>query len=330
MFSYQYLRSRIDPLPSLNLSMIPTPLVELKNLSRELGISLYCKRDDLTGFAFGGNKIRKLDFLVHDALEKKADCLVTWGANQSNWCRMTSAAGSVNGLEVYLVLAGPKPDVATANLKLDLLAGANILHIDTEDDQVIEEKCMQLCQELKDQGRSPYYISVGGSNAIGTLGYVRAFMECVEYGEQTGVQFGEMIVAAGSAGTQAGLVVGKILSGWKGKITGMTVSRSSEEQNEKIRDVVKDTLVLLGEDINESVINSSVITDDYFLGEGYRKNTPGCEEAIRIFARQEGIFLDEVYTGKAADGLIHYARNNQFGSGNVLFFHTGGNVQLFE
>ncbi len=325
------LKSIIDPVPRFRMSVLSTPIQRMEQLSKDFGINLYCKRDDLTGFAFGGNKIRKLDYLIPDAIKKGSDSIVTWGANQSNWCRMTSVAGSVNNLDVHLVLKGAEPDKPTANLLLDRLAGAYITHVDTEDDTEIEQACHDKCKELQGLGKNPYYISVGGSNDIGTIGYARAFCEVLEFTQESGTRFLKIIVASGSAGTQAGLVVGQLLSGWIGDIIGMTVSRSSGEQEEKVFCLVMETLALLKITVNKSRISKAIKSDDSYLGEGYRENTPECEEAIRIFTRREGLFLDEVYTGKAAAGLIDYARKGLFGTDeNILFFHTGGNVQLFE
>jgi D-cysteine desulfhydrase family pyridoxal phosphate-dependent enzyme len=321
----------IKKIPSLNLSILPTVIHKLDNLSKDLGAEIYCKRDDLTGFAFGGNKTRKLDYLIKDAIDKGSDSIITFGSNQSNWCRMTSAAGSSNGLDVYLILAGKKPESPSANLILDHLVGANIIHIDTEDEEILVNACLELENKLKGQGRNPYFISVGGSNAIGSIGYVRAFMEILNYNELTGIDFSKIIITSGSAGTQAGLIAGKLLSGWVGRIIGMAVSRSSKEQSDKVFEITRDTLKLTGSGIGEEDIRKAVIIDDNYLGEGYRRNTRACGEAIRIFARLEGIILDEVYTGKAASGLIDYIRKGKLTRDEpVLFIHTGGSIQLFE
>lgn len=318
-------------IPSLSMSVLPTPVQKLNNLSVKLGTNLYCKRDDLTGFAFGGNKVRKLDYLVKDALLKGADTLVTFGSNQSNWCRMTSTAGAVNGLEVYLVLEGQKPEKPTANLMLDYMAGAHIIHIESKNDSEVEEKTLQLVKDLSKKGKKPYYMAIGGSNGRGSLGYVKAFQEVPDFEKQHQMKFDNIVVASGSAGTQAGLVAGKLLSGWSGKIIGITVSRDRFTQANKILKIVQETLEILQEPMEESLIKQAIITNDEYLGEGYRINTPQCLEAIDLFIKQEGIFLDEVYTGKAAAGLIDLCQTKQIESTQkTLFFHTGGNVQLFE
>ena len=313
------------------MSLLPTPTHRLNNMSARLKIDLYCKRDDLTAFAFGGNKVRKLDYLIMDAISTGCDCLITFGAVQSNWCRMTSVAGKVNGLDVFLVLAGGKPEKDTANLLLDKLAGADISYIESlEKDDIVREVDRKI-QELKDAGRKPYFMPVGGSVARGSLGYIQAMAEILEYSEKNEVEFGDIIVASGSAGTQAGLVAGQVISGWQGRVTGMAVSRGSDEQEQNVFNITRDTLEMVGHNYNEDRLRALVKVDDNYLGEGYRMITPECSQAIEDFVRYEGIYLDEVYTGKAAAGLIDYAEKNTFSSGStVLFIHTGGNVQLFE
>ncbi len=321
----------LQNIPKLDMSLLPTPVHRLNNLSARLATDLYCKRDDLTAFAFGGNKIRKLDYLVMDAIVTGYDSLITFGAVQSNWCRMTSTAGKVNGVDVFLVLSGVKPEKDTANLLLDKLAGADITFIESlERDDIIREVDRKIL-ELKNAGRKPYYMPVGGSVARGSLGYIRAMAEILEYSESSEVDFKDIIVASGSAGTQAGLVAGQIISGWKGRITGMAVSRDRNEQEQNVFNITKDSLELVEYNYDEDHVRSSVYVDDSYLGEGYRMITTGCRQAIEDFVRYEGIFLDEVYTGKAAAGLIDYAERKKFSNeGSVLFIHTGGNVQLFE
>jgi len=321
----------LQRIPKLDMSLLPTPTHRLNNLSGRLSINLYCKRDDLTAFAFGGNKVRKLDYLVMDAITTGYDSLITFGAVQSNWCRMTSAAGKVNGLDVFLVLAGEKPEKDTANLLLDKMAGADISYIESIERDDIVREVERKAQELKDAGRNPYYMPVGGSVARGSLGYIQAMAEILQYSENHEVEFKDIIVASGSAGTQAGLVAGQIISGWQGRITGMAVSRGSDEQEQNVINIARDTLELVGYKYKEDHLGELVVVDDNYLGEGYRMITTECCQAIEDFVRYEGIYLDEVYTGKAAAGLIDYAVRKTFSSGSsVLFVHTGGNVQLFE
>ncbi len=327
----ELINKKLADIPKLEMSLLPTPIHRLNNLSGRLASDIYCKRDDLTGFAFGGNKTRKLDYLVGDAIATGYDSLITFGAVQSNWCRMTATAGMVNGLDVYLVLAGGEPDRDTANLLLDRLAGANIRFIDSTDRHKIVEEVNRMILDLKERGRQPYFMPVGGSVARGSLGYISAMAEILEYCESMSMNFDTIILASGSAGSQAGLVAGQLISGWEGRIVGMAVSRNKAEQEKKVFDIAKDSLDLIEYEYNEQSVSSLIHVDDSYLGEGYRIITAECREAIHDFVRYEGIFLDEVYTGKAAAGLIDYAGKGLIGmNSGVLFIHTGGNVQLFE
>lgn len=309
----------------LRLSLAPTPVHPLPRLSKLLGANIYCKRDDLTGFGFGGNKIRKLEYLLSDALQRRCDTLVTSGSNQSNWCRAVAAAGAAIGMEVHLVLQGPVPKAHTGNLRLSRLAGASMTHIETEDDSLLALACSELTETLTARGRKPYQMIVGGSTGLGSLGYVQALREIMEYEQQTATRFSTIIHATGSAGTQAGLVAGAALYGWGGTIIGMAVSRAKELQAPKVRGVLEQMLSA------SALERARIIVEDNYVGAGYRKNTVACLEAVEVFARTEGIFLDEVYTGKAAAGLIDYAHQERFAADeNILFIHTGGAPQLFE
>ena len=311
----------------VNLAQWPTPVHLLPRLSEQLGLSIYCKREDLSGFGFGGNKVRKLEFIAQEALDQGANTLVTCGSNQSNWCRMTAAVGAALGLKVHLVLGGKAPETLTGNLVLSSLAGASLHHFETDDDNELECISEELTEELSGQGERPFRILMGGSNGLGTLGYIDAFREILEYESESGIGFGSIVFATGSGGTQAGLVVGQRLSGWPGRVIGMTASRSSDAQVCQVRHVIERFDEL--HDLKMS--DSAIIAEDAYVGQGYREMTRDCAEAIRLFARSEGIFLDEVYTGKAAAGLIDYARKGRFNRDeNVLFLHTGGSPQLFE
>ena len=311
--------------PLRPMAQTPTPIHHLPRLSKMLGARIYCKRDDLTGFGFGGNKIRKLEYLLSDAAQRGSDSIVTCGSNQSNWCCMTSVAGAVLGMDVYLVLGGPVPKVDTGNVRLERSAGAKISHIDTADDAVLESASRDLADSLAARGRRPYRIIMGGSTGRGALGYANALFEIIAYEGAGGLRFSRIIHATGSGGTQAGLIAGSLLCGWNGDIIGIAVSRSSEAQQQKVR------LVLAQIFAGETLARTKIIVDDAFVGGGYRHKTEACAEALEIFARVEGIFLDEVYAGKAAAALIEYGRTGRLHSDeNTLFVHTGGSAQLFE
>ncbi len=308
-------------------SLLPTPVHELDVLSGLSGSHVYCKRDDLTGIGFGGNKSRKLDFLVSDALSRDCDTLLAVGANQSNFCRMVAAYGSVNGLDVHLVLGGKEPAQATGNLRLDLMLGAVCHHVDNSDWEVWEQEARELESKLARQGRKVYRMPVGGSTPVGALGYVDALSEIIDDEQRLGIRFDVILFASSSAGTQAGLVAGKAITNWPGKIIGISAAKEAAQQRQDVLNLAEQTAVLLETTIDPG----TVIVDDSYLGQGYAIPTPACEDAVRLFARKCGIFLDYVYTGKAAAGLLDYLNTGRFApDSRILFLHTGGNVEIFE
>ncbi len=317
----------VNRFPRMSYARLPTPIHRLNRLSEILGCSIYCKRDDLTGFGFGGNKIRKLEYLIRNAVDAGADAIVTCGSNQSNWCRSTAVSGAAANLNVHLVLGGGKPEVLTGNQLLSHRVGAHFHHLENDEDEELEAASIALAEELSNDGYQARRFVMGGSDGLGSIGYVDAFREILEYERDRGIEFSSIVVATGSGGTQAGLIVGQTLSNWGGTIIGMNASRSTAAQIQQVRRVLDRVDEFLGIDLGAAPI----ITDDSYVGGGYRKRTDACEEAIDLFARTEGIFLDQVYAGKAAAGLIDHARKGRFGDqDNVLFIHTGGTVQLFE
>lgn len=313
--------------PRLNSSLLPSHLYRLNKLSEYLSANIYCLRDDLTGFASGGNKTRKLDYLIADALQENANTLIAVGANQSNFCRIAAAYGKVNNLEVHLVLAGKKPGKQTGNLLLDHLFDAIIHHVDTDDDEVVLQEAKKLEQELTCIGKKVYFLPMGGSIPVGTLGYIQAFNEILTYSKKNNLAFSTIIHASGSGGTQAGLVLGKALSSWPGKIIGMSVGKPSDKLFSVVNTLCRKTI----EKYNLQTASLSILTEDAYLGEKYGARTREAGEAIKLFARLEGILLDEVYTGKAVAGLIDYVKKGKLNRNeNILFIHTGGSIQLFE
>jgi L-cysteate sulfo-lyase len=313
--------------PKLNYSLTPTPIHKLENLSKFFGANIYCKRDDMTGFAFGGNKTRKLDYLVAEAIEQKTDTLVCVGANQSNFCRIASAYGSAEHLDVTLVLGGKKPLTATGNLMLDYLFGARITHIDSEDWDVWENEAIRISEDLRKKGKKVYWMPIGGSTHTGALGYVECMFEICDYSKKHKIDFDYLVHATGSAGTQSGLVVGKQLANWKGEIIGIAVGKSTHQLSEEVLTLSKETAALFETDVNKH----SIKVDENYIGKGYGAHTKKAEDAIKLFARKEGILLDNVYTGKAASGMLDYLSRKHFEkNANILFLHTGGNIQLFK
>jgi L-cysteate sulfo-lyase len=317
----------LQKFPRLNSSLLPSPLYKLNKLSDYLSGNIYCLRDDLTGFASGGNKTRKLDYLIADALQGKADTLIAVGANQSNFCRIAAAYGKANNLEVHLVLAGKNPGKPTGNLLLDHLFGAIIYHVDTDDEEVVIQEAKKLEQKLASKGKKVYFLPMGGSIPVGTLGYIQAFNEILTYSKNHNLTFSTIIHASGSGGTQAGLVLGKALSSWPGKIIGMSVGKPSDKLSNVVNTLCRETI----EKYNIQTAPLSILTEDAYIGEKYGARTRKAGETIKLFARLEGILLDEVYTGKAAAGLIDYAEKGKINPNeNTLFIHTGGSIQLFE
>lgn len=318
-------KSILEQFARLNMSILPTPLHRLDGISEEYSANIYCKRDDLTGFAFGGNKTRKMDFLIGDAVRKKSDTLIALGANQSNFCRIAAAAGIANGLDVHLVLKGPKPERPTGNLLMDHLFKAEIVHVDSDNWETLEERGRLLEQQLTEQGRKVYCLPLGGSTPIGGLGYVSAFFEILDDCRRLEISLDVIVHASSSGGTQAGLVVAKTLSGWPGKIIGMLVDE--QRWPDKIYNIACETGKLVGANISKK----DIIVDDSYKGYSYGARTEECESAIKVFAEKEGILLDNVYSGKAASGLIDYAKRGLFNEKeNILFIHTGGNIELFK
>lgn len=306
-------------------SILPTPIHKLKNISKETGFNIYCKRDDLTGFVFGGNKTRKLDFLVYDAIVKNCDCLVTVGGFQSNFCRLTSAYGAKYDLDVYLVLGGKdKPEKFSANLLIDKYLGAKITFVKSED----WDKWLNCALQLKDflirKGKKPYFMPIGGSNIIGVQGYLEAFKEIKDY---TQVHFDYIFHATASGGTQSGLIAGSILFNYNTKVIGIAVAKSSDKLKSEINSLLNEFFR------NNSVLikNYNIVVDDRFIGKGYAIPTRQSQMVIKKFARKEGLFLDSVYTGKAALGMLKWLEEKKVSKGaNVLFIHTGGNVEFFK
>ncbi len=311
------------PPPRLHFAHLPTPVEPLPRLSAHLqGPRLLVKRDDQTGLAFGGNKTRKLEFLVADALAQHATLLITGGAAQSNHCRQTAAAAARFGLACTLVLTGDPPDRRSGNLLLDTLLGAHLVWTGSQNR---DEVMRQVEAEARAQGQRPYLIPYGGSNQVGALGYVFAMQELLEQD----IHPDWIILASSSGGTQAGLMVGARLFGFQGRILGISIEKPEVAlRQDIIADLATRTARYL--DQNFTFTPEDVLVNDDYLGQGYGVMGPAEEEAIRVFARQEGLLLDPVYTGRAAAGLLDLIRQGFFHSGEtVLFWHTGGTPALF-
>lgn len=310
-----------------SISVLPTPFYKLETLSELLERNIYIKRDDLTGFAFGGNKTRKFDFLVPHAIAQGCDTIIGIGANQSNFCRILSAVGAKFGLSVHLILNGSEPENPTGNLLLDHLFGATVHHIETTDPEERMEKALEVRKNLEYNGKKVYFLPPGGSTTIGALGYIAGWGELMDDFERLNLRVDKVFHASSSAGTQAGLVAGQAISGWSGKIIGISVDVPQPELEKNVYDLS----LSVGNFLNVQISRELVTVDDRYIGKGYGKHTDDAEETIELFARNEGILLDHVYSGKAASGLIDYCRSGKIAPDeNVVFLHTGGNIELFE
>jgi L-cysteate sulfo-lyase len=320
---------RIESLARFALAQLPTPIEELKSLSRELGgPELLIKRDDQTGLALGGNKTRKLEFLVGQALEQGADTLVTAGAAQSNHCRQTAAAAARVGLRCELLLNGTKPELPNGNLLLDELLGARIHWIQPSERVT---KLRELPDQLREEGHKPYVIPVGGSNGVGATGYVLAMVELVEQLDAINRRVDHVVFASSSGGTQAGMVVGAKVTGFAGKLHGVSIDKGNRDgapYGHELADIANETAQYIGFDAQFAANDFNV--EYSYLGGGYGVVNHLEREAIRLLASREGIVLDPVYTGRSMGALINLIRKKAFRSDEtVLFWHTGGAPALF-
>ncbi|HHT85888.1 MAG: D-cysteine desulfhydrase family protein [Bacillota bacterium] len=312
----------------LNLFPRPTPLEELPRLQKALGCKprIFIKRDDLTQSGLGGNKNRKLDFIMADAVAQGSDVIITLGGVQSNHCRQTLAVATKLGLECHLIFGGEEPAVKQGNQLYNTLLKANMHFVPEEGD--LYAAADDLVAELEKKGRKPYLIPVGGSTPLGALGYVESTKEVIEQGKQMGVTFGHAFIALGSAGTQAGAEVESREKCPSMRIHGVSVSRGAESQKKLVAEMTNKVYALL--DIDKTVGPEDVIVHDEYYGEKYAVPTEAGNEAIRLVAQTEAILLDPVYTGKAMSGMIDMLRKGLLDDAEaVLFFHTGGYPSLF-
>jgi D-cysteine desulfhydrase len=308
------------------IAHLPTPIERLSRLSARLeGPELYIKRDDQTGLALGGNKTRKLEFLSADAVSQGCDTLITTGAAQSNHCRQTAAAAARVGLNCNLVLRGTEPESLTGNLLLDKSLGA---HLHWAGERATDEVMTEVAGHLRSIGQKPYVIPLGGSNPIGATGYVLAMDELMGQLEEIELGIDLIAFASSSAGTQAGIVLGAEIFGFQGKVLGISVDHQASTLQKMIAPLVGETAHHLGLDIKKQP--EQIYVNDGYLGGGYGVVSETEREAIDLLAREEGILLDPVYTGRAMGGLIDMIRQGEIGPDQrVLFWHTGGTPALF-
>ena len=319
----------LEEFPRFPVSDLPTPLIRASRLEASLGPDsprIWIKRDDLTGLAFGGNKARKLDYLVGDALAQGATFLVTEGGVQSNHARMTAAAAVLAGMGSALVLDTRRAPVVDGNLLLDTLLGAEIHLVQSSGER--KQKAQEVMADLADRGELPYFLPTGGSVPIGALGYVQAFQEMQGQWETEGFVPTRIYTPTGSQGTLAGLLTGLALSNLPTEIYGVAVEYPKEELIESAHDLLQETLALL--DAPTELTLPPVMVDDGFVGEGYGIPTPAGLDAINRLARTEALFLDPVYSGKAMSALLHHVESGLFrAEDHIVFLHTGGGPSVF-
>jgi D-cysteine desulfhydrase family pyridoxal phosphate-dependent enzyme len=309
-------------IPRIRFATLPTPIEPMPRLSAQLrGPSFLVKRDDLTGLAFGGNKARKLEYVLAEAQATGAHTLITVGAAQSNHCRQTAALAARVGLDCILVLSGKPEEAPSGNLLLDQLFGAEIMWTSRSEREAALQKTFDIAWE---EGRRPYLIPLGASNALGALAYEAAFQEFLEQS----VPADTIVVASSSGGTQAGLELGARRAGWQGRILGISIDEPKDVLQRVVAGLASAAAERLGE--KRKILPEDINVNADYLGEGYGVMGALELEAIRLFARYEGLLLDPVYTGRAAAGLIDLTRKGLLRPGEiVLFWHTGGTPTLF-
>ena len=310
---------KIEDFPRIPLAVLPTPIQKLENISRILGTNVYIKRDDMTGIGLGGNKVRKLEFLLADAKNKGAEIVFTTGGAQSNHAMLTAACCKKLGMTPILILKKRGVTDRKGNILLEYLMNTDVRFLDTGDSADVYREMDRVGQE---SGKVYYKIPTGGSNAIGALGYVN----CVkEISEQTDIKFDYICCAEGSGGTHAGVAMGAKLFMPETKVIGMMVDTDPFE--EITTNIMKGLAELLELDFVPTVDDVHLVD---VCGAGYAIPSPEGNEAIRMMAENEGLFLDPVYTGKAFGGLIKMAREGKFGpDDNILYLYSGGAGGLF-
>ncbi|MFC2025829.1 D-cysteine desulfhydrase family protein [Chloroflexota bacterium] len=327
-------------IPRTKFAHLPTAVEELPRITKLFsGPRLLVKRDDQTGLAFGGNKTRKLEFLIADAFEQNAGTLITAGAAQSNHCRQTAAAAAKFGFKCILILTTDDQDkdlistgkVYSANLLLDTLFGAEIIWVKKEERN---SKLLMIFKQAQDAGERPYLIPYGGSNPTGAVGYVFAIRELLSQFDSGKISYelpDWIVFPSSSGGTQAGMVLGARLFGYEGNILGISIDEYSDVLRTRVAKISSETANFLGEEM-EFDPGEILVNDDY-LGGGYGVVGNPELEAIKIFAQQEGLLLDPVYTARTAAGMIDLLRCGFWTDAGhpqtVLFWHTGGSTALF-
>ena len=318
-----------DHFPRVELAHLPTPIEPLERLSRMLGgPKIWIKRDDQTGLATGGNKARKLEFLVGDAMAQGADTLITTGGPQSNHARQTAAAAARCGLRAVLVLTGTAPAHWSGNLLLDDLLGAEVRWLGDIDWNDLPGRLDEIAEGERQAGYHPYIVPLGGSSPVGALGYVVAMQETLQQAEERGVSFDRIVFGTSSGGTQAGLLIGAEVFGFGGQLTAISIAKEESDVRKRLSRLVPQAMRLLGK--TTRVPSRRIEIVDRYLGGGYAVVGDAEREAVRMLATHEGILVGPVYTGRVLAGMIDMIRQGEIESDEtVLFWHTGDTAALF-
>jgi L-cysteate sulfo-lyase len=319
----------LEKIPREKICTLPTPIQFMPRLSEYLlGVNVYVKRDDLTGIALGGNKNRKVEYLLGDALKKGADTIITEGTITSNHCIQAAAGAAKIGVNCEIVLSdAPIGDKIPMNLLFTKMMGIKIHRVKTSTDR--KEKMLKIASDLKKKGNVPYIIPSGGSDKIGIFGYINFFKEIALQSEDMGINFDYFIHGTGSAGTQAGSIVGKKLYYPNLEVIGINAGYKREKIVSKIKSIIQE--FASDNSLDLEIKDSEIIVLDDFIGEGYEIISDRILETVRLTAKMEGIFLDPVYNVKAMIGIIGLMKRNYFKrNSNILFLHSGGNQAFYH
>jgi 1-aminocyclopropane-1-carboxylate deaminase/D-cysteine desulfhydrase-like pyridoxal-dependent ACC family enzyme len=319
------IRDLLRPYPAVPLAIKPTPIGAMNRVSAHLGPGhrAWVMRDDLTGFGLGGNKVRKLEYILGDVLAKKVNTLVVAGTN--SFSRNAAAASRALGLDIHVLVAGEEVNHNPLSRNFFAMMGATVHYVASAENLPDEQR--ELVHALRSGGRNVQELHPGGSDSLGTLGYIEAFAEILEHMARAGIVFDRILHASGSAATQAGLVLGQAISGAADmRIVGIATSKTVEVQTKRVADLARATADMLGIDFDPA----RVIVDDRYLGDGYPIPSADSRAAVQFFARVEGLLFDPIYVGKAAAALLGHARAGELGDkANVLLIHTGGNAGVY-
>jgi len=317
-----------DSLPRETLAFLPTPLHRLKNLGNSIGLDeLWIKRDDQTGLSFGGNKVRKLEFVLGDARRNKADTLVTVGGIQSNHCRQTAAACAAAGLRCILLLGGEEPTHYTGNLLLDRMLGAELKFYPNDSLLTLNTRLNEVIETLKDFGLNPYAVPAGAEMPVGTIAYAIAMEELLSQAKKEDFIPEKIIVPTGTGGTLAGIIIGAHMLNLDIDIIGLSVLSDTETTTSRVQNLISR---IIDEYPEVGTFKPKISLDDSYIGEGYGILSDGVRTTLDMFAKMDGIILDPVYTGKAGLALIRMALNGDISSDTpTVFWHTGGQPALY-